>query len=506
MRQIIECAPWFNAGRDQETLEAITGVISESGVNVLGVQLDGDRAMVRFAGDCDAVERAVMASVATAAERIDLSALEGNGPHIGATDVIPLVPFVGASIDDCAALARRLGERMGRDLAIPVYLYGKAARPDPPASLTALEEGDLDALSSALESASLLPDFGPEQTGRAGATAVGAVAPHVRFFLILDREAPEAAQAVARALDGRSGGLAHVRARVVEAEGASSIETRVEHVDQTPLHRVLAVADNEAARFGAAVSRTSLEGLLPSSTLRDVAVWQLRLEGLEQEQTLEHVLLVSGDAAETKEVLPRSFVDAVASDSPTPGGGSVAALVGALSAALSSMVASLTLGREKYATVEDDVRELQGQARQVLASLLELASADSAAFEEVMTAYRMPRTTGEETEARRDAIDAALHKAIRVPLEIMASSLDAMRVAHRVAQLGNIKAVSDAGVAGYMGHAAVKSASLNVDVNVPGLRDLEEGDRYRREAGEMLAQASDLAGRIEVTVRERMKG
>jgi glutamate formiminotransferase/formiminotetrahydrofolate cyclodeaminase len=342
--------------------------------------------------------------------------------------------------------------------------------------------------------------------GAAGATAMGAVEPHVLFVLTLDRESSQAAQAVARALDGRAGGLAHVRARVVEGPGASRIEARVEHVADTPLHRVLALADNEAGRFGAAVSRTSLQGLLPSSTLHDVAVWQLRLEGLEQEQTLEHVLLVAGDAGETQEVLPRSFVDAVASDSPTPGGGSVAALVGALSAALSSMVASLTLGREQYAAVEDDVRELQGKARQVLASLLELASADSAAFEEVMTAYRMPRSTGEETEARRDAIDTALHKAIRVPLEIMSSSLDAMRVAHRVAQLGNIKAVSDAGVAGYMGHAAVKSASLNVDVNVPGLRDLEQGDRYRREAGEMLAQASDLAGRIEVTVRERMKG
>jgi glutamate formiminotransferase/formiminotetrahydrofolate cyclodeaminase len=276
--------------------------------------------------------------------------------------------------------------------------------------------------------------------------------------------------------------------------------------DVTPLHRVLAVAELEAAGHGAAVRSASLKGLVPQSVLFDAWARQLRLGSWSPEQTVENALLEAEEDETEEDVLPRAFVDAVASDAPTPGGGSVAAVVASLGAALSGMVASLTIGQPKYTEVEGDMRDVQATARQLQSALLGLATDDSDAFEQAMSAYRLPRNTADEIEARREALEVALHTATQVPIEIMSRSLDALRLARQASERGNINAVGDAGVAGLLAHAAVQGASLNVATNVMGLRDLEEGDRYRREANQLLLDAKKLAAEIDRIVHERIKG
>ena len=511
MRQIVECAPSFSEGRRAEVVDAIVHAIQEAGPRVMSVSSDPDRnrSVVRFIGEPDEVTRAAVSAAVVAAQQIDMTTHIGDYPRIGATDVVPLVPLLGISMEECVALARRIGERIGSELSIPVYLYGEAAATPDRRDIDAVREGEFEGLRQAIGAdESRAPDLGPSEMGSAGATAVGARWPFVVYTLALDTADAAVAEAVARAIDGSSGGLASVIARAVPPldAGGARIEARVTRPETTPLERVLSVAELEAGAHGAFVRSAILDGLVPQSLVAGAAARQLRLDADSPAQTIESALLESEDEGTEEDVLPRAYIDAVSSDAPTPGGGSVAAVVASLSAALSGMVASLTIGQPKYTDLESDMRDLQARARGLQGALLELAVSDGEAFAEVMDAYRLPRGTSDEIEARRAAIEAALRAATEVPMEIMRQAVDTMRLTRTASETGNINAVGDAGVAGYLGNAAVQSASLSVATNVMGLRDLEEGDRYRREADELLSEAERLAAEIDRLVRERIKG
>jgi glutamate formiminotransferase/formiminotetrahydrofolate cyclodeaminase len=508
MRPLIQCSPNFSEGRRSEVVDALVDALRAGGVTVLQVRSDPEqnRTVVTLLGGPTAVEAAVVAAAAVAAERIDLEAHTGAHPRIGATDVVPLVPVAGLTMPECVALAGRVGRRLADELNLPVFLYGEAATRPERVSLAAVRDGEYEGLRDAIEAdPARAPDFGPTRLGPAGAVAVGARYPRVQLELTLTGARPAVAEQLCAALGETGGGLQHVQAQPLTGdEAAPRLSVLIRRPDLTPVARVVELARREAQRHGAGLQAVALIGHVPQAVLLDSAGWYLGLDALPPEQVLENNVLPEEN--EPPRVTPEAFVHAVAADAPTPGGGAVAALAGALAAALDTMVTGLTIGRPKYAEVEARMQQVRQQAVEVQAEMLRLMTADSEAFEQVMAAYRLPRGTAEEVEARRDGIQRALRRATEVPLEIMARAVEILRLARACAEHGNANAVSDAGVAGYMALAAAQSASLNVDINILGLRDLEEGDLYRRQSAELLREAHALAEAVDRDVRARIAG
>ncbi len=511
MRQLTECSPNFSEGRRQDVIAEIVDAIRGCGVQVLDVQMDPDdnRTVVSFVGDLAAVEHAAVAGAARAAALIDMTEHSGDHPRMGATDVIPFMPLAGVSLGDCVALSQRVGQRIAEELDIPVYLYGEAATRPERVRVEAIRKGEYEGIRERIATdPTLEPDFGAREVSTAGATAVGARHRLVAFSVYLDSDRLGVSEAIARAVREDSGGLMHVHAEGFEVveRGLVGVAATLLRPEQTPLHRVLEAIRREAARFGVSVLSSEILGLVPQATLFAAAEWYLQLEEFRPDHVLESRMVAAESVTEEGVSLPRGFVDAVASEAPTPGGGGVAALAGALGAALSQMVANLTVGREKHAAVEGDMKRLRTRAIELQRTLLSLMAADGEAFDAVMAAYRLEHETPELAEARRDAIQTALRRATEVPLETMRRAVEVLRLARIAAELGNPTAVSDAGVAGYMAFAAIRSASLNVDTNIRGLRDLEEGDRYRQECKALLRDAGTLVGDIDRQVRARIAG
>jgi glutamate formiminotransferase / formiminotetrahydrofolate cyclodeaminase len=511
MRQIVECVPNFSEGRRKDVVDEIVAAIVHEGVHLLDVQMDADhnRAVVSFVGDLAACERAAFAGISAASTRIDLNVQKGEHPRMGATDVVPFVPISGVTMDECVAAAQRLGQRVAAELEIPVYLYAEAAQVPERKSLPAIRKGEYEVIRDTIATdPARAPDYGPKRLGPAGATAVGARYPLIAYNVYLDTNRLEVAEACAKAVRESSGGLKNVQAKGFEIaeRGIVQVSMNLLRYDLTPLHRVTEYVRREAERYGVGVRSSEVVGLLPQNALLDAAEWYLQIEGFRRDQVLDNRLGAPEPTEGATSLVPKAFLAAVASDAPTPGGGSVAALTGALGAALAAMVANLTVGREKYASVDHEMRAAREQASGLQRQLTELMSTDSAAFDEVMAAYKMPRATAAEADARREAIQAALRRAIEVPLETMRRSVEALRVSRTVAELGNANAVSDAGVSSYLAHAAVQGASLNVEINVMGLRDLEEGDRYRRECADLLREARAMAEDVDRQVRARIAG
>lgn len=507
---IVECSPNFSEGRRAAVIEAIADAAAAAGATVLDVQIDAEqnRSVVRFAGEPAAVERAALATAAVAVERIDLTQHAGTHPRIGAVDVIPFAPVAGATVADCVALAERVGAALARELDLPVYLYGEAARRPDRRDLAAIRDGEFEGLRAAIDADDARrPDFGPARLGPAGAVAVGARHLVVHGVVHLAPAGDALAAAVAAGLGGATGGLAHVEARVVELDdGAAAVGFAVRRPDETPLPRVAAVARAEAERHGGRVAGIALRGFVPQAALVDAAAWQLQLTGFHSDQIIENHLGRAAAAPTAGPIAAADFVAEVASDTATPGGGSVAAMVGALGAALNHMVAGLTIGKPRYAASDAEMRRVQAQAKALQAELTELIAVDSAAFDAVMAAYRLPRGTTDEAAIRRDAIQAALRRATAVPLDIVSRALEVLKLTRIAVEHGNASAISDAGVAGIMALAAAQGASLNVDVNVIGLRDLEEGDRYRRDNAELMREARQVADEIDRFVRAKISG
>jgi glutamate formiminotransferase/formiminotetrahydrofolate cyclodeaminase len=508
MRRLVECIPNFSEGRRQEVIDRIVAALtSVEGVRLLDVQADADhnRAVVTVVGSPEAVEEAAFRGARAAAELIDMNRHSGEHPRMGATDVIPLVPISGVSMQGCVDMARRLGERIGTELRIPVYLYAEAALREDRHSLPAVRKGEYEAIKA--EIAALperAPDFGPREVGSAGATAVGARYPLIAFNVNLGTGDVSVAEAIARAVRHSNGGLRYVQARGFELaeRGLAQVSMNLTRYDQTPIQRAFNLVCGEARRYGVAVVGSEIVGMVPQDALIDVSEWYLRLENFRRDQVLENRLAVQEESA--SEQLPLAFLDALASESPTPGGGSVSALAGALAAAMAHMVTVLTIGRDKYAAVEETMREVKLRSRSLKDELVGLISQDSQAFEEVMQAYRLPRGTSEENARRAEAIEAALIRATEVPLATARCAMQVLELTRTVAEHGNVRAISDAGVAGHLALAAVEGAALNVDINVGGIRDIGRGDSFRQESADLLTRARSGAQDVQRVVQARI--
>ncbi|MFN0151475.1 MAG: glutamate formimidoyltransferase [bacterium] len=483
MAQIVECVPNFSEGRRPEVLDEIVEAMrAVAGVLILDREMDAshNRAVVTLAGAPAAVADAVFRGIAAAAERIDLRTHTGEHPRMGATDVVPFIPIEGVTMDDCVELARALGERVGRELSIPVFLYEAAATRPARENLADVRRGEFEGLRDEIgKNPERAPDFGPNAIhASAGATAIGARMPLVAYNINLATRDVAIAKKIANAIRFQRGGLRYVKAMGFELadRGVSQVSMNLVNTKGTPIHRVFTMVEREAERYGVAVIGSEIVGLVPEEALIDSADFFLKLENFHKGQVLENRLREAQEArSESKE----DFMDRLAGSSPTPGGGSVAALAGALGAALVSMVGALTVGKKKYADVEEAIKETRKRSESLRSKLTRLIERDAEAFDGVMRAFKLPRANEAEERARAAAIEASLLDASQVPLETIERAIEVIDLARHAAEAGNVNAVSDAGVAAYMCEAAAKSAALNVRINAKGLgneearRDLE---------------------------------
>lgn len=507
--KIVECIPNFSEARRPEVIDAIVTAISAvTEVYVLDrhSDLDHNRTVITFAGSPDAVEQAAFQAIQLAAELIDLDQHHGEHPRIGATDVVPFVPISGVSMADCVAMARRLGQRVGESLQIPVYLYEEAATRPERTNLENIRRGEYEALKTEIGRVpERAPDYGPVQLGPAGATVIGAREPLIAFNVYLATDQVDVAKKIARTVRHSSGGLRYVKALGLRVEGRAQVSMNLTNFRKTPLAQVVELIRREAARYGTAVHHSELVGLIPQAALVDAAVWYTQLDQFAPEQVLEQRL-----AAARREAGPElsvdtktSFLEALASSEPTPGGGSAAAYTGAMAAALVAMVGRVTVGKKKYAAAEAQMQALILRADDLRVVLDQAVSQDAAAFNAVMEAYRLPKDTPEQKEARGQAVEAALEGAARVPLDVIRALVDVLELAEQAVQLGNLNALTDAASGAELAYAALRSASLNVRVNLGSLSSQAVTSALWDELQPLEERAAIVLQRVRTAVSDR---
>ncbi len=493
--KLIECVPNFSEGRHPEIIAAIRDAIaSVPGVAMLDVSSDPshNRTVVTFAAPAEQAVRAAFNGIAKARELIDLTAHTGEHPRIGATDVCPFIPLEGATMEDCVALARELGKRVGTELGIPVFLYERAAtRPDR-ANLADIRRGEFEKARDEIgTNPDRVPDFGPNKIHpTAGATVIGARPFLVAYNVYLGPASNLAvAKEVAKVVRASGGGLPSVKGLGLEVDGQAQVSMNLTDTDTTPIWRAYDAVKLEAEKRGVSPTWSEIVGLVPAHALFETAVHHIQLRGFSSERVLEHKVREAMTGGETLS----GFVEAVASSAPMPGGGSVVAHVGALGAALAEMVAGLTIGRKKYVAVEGEMKELAARAVTLGARLAALVKEDSDSYALVSAAYKLQKETPVQVAARDAAIQAALMKAAAVPLETARACVAVAKLAASCAQNGNTNAVSDAGVAALLAEAACKGAAYNVRINVSSMSDPHAGRELADEAAALVHECASAA-------------
>jgi glutamate formiminotransferase/formiminotetrahydrofolate cyclodeaminase len=543
--KLIECVPNFSEGRNRAVIDAITAEISGTeGALLLDVDAGAatNRTVVTFIGPPDAVEEAAFRAMRKAAQLIDMSRHSGEHPRMGATDVCPFVPVQGATMEDCVEIARKLGKRVGEELGFPVYLYEAAASRPERCSLADIRKGEYEALPDKMKDPEFAPDFGPAVFNeRSGATAIGAREFLIAYNFNLNTRDKKLAHAVAQELreggkpkrgpdgkivkdaDGKTvsipGRFKECRAVgwYIEEYGRAQISINFTNYKITPIHQVFDAAREEAGKRGLRVTGSELVGLIPLDAILAAGDYYLARQGKTTgvpERERVHAAILSLGLAELspfdaqqkiieyryrgapkglKAMRLTEFADELSSDSPAPGGGSVAALSGSLSAALSSMVAALTWSKVGMESARPVMKEIGIDGQRLKDWFLEAVDRDTDAFNAVLAAMRLPKKTPEEAAARLAAMETANQGAARVPLEVVERSVRAMELALAVAKDGNPNSVSDAGVAGACALAAAEGASLNVRINVPNLTDLEVAGELLQKLERMLRRTRELA-------------
>lgn len=488
---IVECIPNFSEGRRVEVVEEIENAIrSVRGVYILDRHIDPDhnRSVITFAGSPAEVADAAFEAIKTAAGKIDLDKQKGEHPRIGATDVIPFVPISGVTMDECIELARTLAQRVAEELNIPTYLYERAATRPERKNLENIRRGEYEGLKETIESdPTKKPDFGPQKLGPAGATVIGARAPLVAFNVYLSTDDVAIAQNIGRAVRHSSGGLRYVKALGMLVEGRAQVSMNLTDFTRTPVARVVELIRREADRYGVSIVNSELVGLIPQAALVDAAQWYLQLDQFSPDQVLENRIFAAMDSEERDESV---FLHSIAAGSATPGGGSAAAFAGAMGAALVAMVARLTVGKKKYANVEERMQEITSRADVLRAALHKAVTLDAQAFDSVMAAFRMPKKSAQEKTARAEEIERATHVAAEVPLQVCRDAVEVLALAAEVAEKGNQNALSDAGSAGAMANACLQAAGLNVKINAGSVSDREAAQSWLDELAHLETQAA----------------
>jgi len=511
---LVECIPNFSEARRPEVVEAIVQAITAiPGVTLLDCHSDSDhnRTVVTFVGAPGAVEEAAFQGIRKAAELINLTKHTGSHPRIGATDVVPLVPIRDVIMADCVAMARRLGKRVGQELKIPVYLYEEAATRPERQNLEEIRRGQYEGLKSEIKTnPERKPDYGPARLGPAGATVIGARHTLIAFNVYLDTDDVSIAKAIARNIRASSGGLPCVKALGMLVEGRAQVSMNLTNYRQTSIHQAVEAIRREAKKHKVKIHHSELVGLIPQEALLDAASWYLQLDDFTPDQILESRLDTSQPSTSqpievSPGAKPSNFLDDLAAGTPAPGGGSAAAHAGAMGAALVAMVARLTIGKKNYQAVQAQMNEILKQAERLRAELTEAVLADSAAFEAVMAAFKLPKNTEKEESDRNTAIEEATKGAAQVPLKVSQKAVSVMELAERAVALGNLNAISDAASAAAMARASLTAAGYNVRVNVASLSDGAAGDSFLNQLQALEERAAKIEESIQKTLSERGK-
>lgn len=545
MNQIIECVPNFSEGRDKAVIDAIVSDIEKGGgVRVLDVDPGEatNRTVVTFVGEPDAVIEAALRGMKKAAELIDMRNHHGAHPRMGATDVCPLIPVSGITLEECAVLARKLAERAANELNIPCYCYEAAAFTPERKNLAVCRQGEYEGLPERMGSKEKGPDFGnrPFDDGVAitGCTAVGA-----RDFLIavnfnLNTTSTRRANAIAfdvrekgrpqregskpngkpmKDADGNTimipGTLKATKAIgwFIDEYGIAQVSMNITDISTTPLHKAFDEVCRAAAARGVRVTGTEIVGLVPRRTLLEagrhylhaqqrsagisedeiikIAVKSMGLDELKpfvREEKVIEDMLNSNKGKKLVDLTCRGFAEETASESPAPGGGSISAYMGALAAALGTMVANLSAHKPGWDDRWKEFSDVAEKGHAVMDRLIALVDEDTDAFNRIMAVFAMPKSTPEEKAERAKALEAATLYATEVPLRTMKAAYDAFDILEDMASKGNPASVSDAGVGALAARSAVLGAHLNVKINAAGLKD-------RAKADELLAEASEIA-------------
>src|SRR6266498_1107882 len=505
MTTLIECIPNFSEARRPEVIDQIVAAItSVEGARLLdrSSDLDHNRTVITFAGSPFAVEEAAFRAIRTAAELIDLNNHQGEHPRIGATDVVPFVPLSDATMEECIAIAKRLGQRVGSELNIPVYLYESAATRPERANLENIRRGQYEGLKIEIEAdPERTPDFGPAKLGTAGATVIGARNPLIAFNAYLTTSDVDIAKKIAKAIRNSSGGLRYVKGLGLLVEGRAQVSMNLTNFRETPIARVVETVRREAQRYGVGIHHSELVGLIPQEALTDAAVWYMQLDQFDKSQVLESRLLEATDSAPAASA--PSFIEELAAPTPTPGGGSAAAYAGAMGAGLVAMVAALTIGKKKYADVEAEMQAVRVVAENLRKELTQAVDDDASAFEALMGTFKLPKETDEEKKARGAAIVSATLNAAHMPLHVAEHVLKVMELALKCAKKGNVNAISDAMSGFAMCRASLTAAGYNVRININSLEEKSVGDRMLEELKELEARADELEKEIRKTMIER---
>jgi glutamate formiminotransferase / formiminotetrahydrofolate cyclodeaminase len=487
MKRLIECVPNFSEGRDAAKVDAIVAAMSNvPGVYVLDREMDADhnRSVVTLAGEPDAVAEAALLGTGKAMELIDLTKHTGAHPRVGATDVLPFIPIDGVTIEDCLALARRVGNEIWKRYRIPVFFYEAAAtRPDR-VNLENVRRGQFEGLREEMKhNLDRQPDVGePKVHPTAGVTVVGARKFLIAYNVNLNTPDVGIANKIAKAIRFSSGGLRYVKSMGVElkARNLAQVSINLTDFEQTPMHRVYEMVKREAERYGVMPVGSEIVGLVPKKAIEMAADFLLQLENFSPAQVFENRLaeaLSGAPPATAKDGklagLARPFLDAVASPTATPGGGSVSAFAGALAAALGQMVAGLSKKKKSQAGFVDQLSAALDEMRRMAGELAEAIDRDAASYDAVMAAVKLPQGNAQETRQREEAIREATKSAAEVPLQV------AERTVELFERLGQLDAIvpasmrSDLQVARLMAEAGARGALANVEINLDGLTDAQ---------------------------------
>ncbi|MBU4189986.1 MAG: glutamate formimidoyltransferase [Candidatus Thermoplasmatota archaeon] len=551
--KIVECVPNFSEGRDKSVIEAISGAIKAvDGVKLLNVDpgTDFNRTVYTFVGEPESVLEAAFQAAKVGISLIDMRKHKGEHARMGALDVVPFTPIKGVTMDDCVKLSKRFGERMAKELGVPVFLYADSAIKPERVSLPDIRKGEYETLEKKFNEPSFKPDYGePKFIPKSGATATGAREILIAYNVNLNTSDKSIASKIAGKIrtsgvikkdkhgekiigpDGKPecipGRFKGVQAGgMMYNENVAQVSMNLLNYHNVNLCDVFEATKEEAGKLGVKVTGSELVGLVPEEALVlagkfysekegskisdeeelvGIAIDKLGLSNLylfnPDEKVIEYMVEEAGPLASLS---VKSFLSELASSSPAPGGGSVAALSGALGAALVSMVCHLTIGKKGYENVSDEMNEILKKSKGLKENLMLLIDEDTNAFNKVMAAYKMSKETDEDKQKRRNAIQDALKNAANVPLDVMKQGINVLTLAKIVSEKGNKNAVSDAGVAALMSLAGMNSAMLNIEINLSGIKDEKFVSEMKNEVETLTVNGKRMKDEIIKTVKNKI--
>ena len=559
MSKIVECVPNFSEGRDKSVIDQIAQAIkSVSGVKLLDVDpgADTNRTVFTIVGEPECVSEAAFQAIATASKLIDMRKHSGAHPRMGATDVCPFVPVRNMTMEECVQLAKNLGKRVGGELGIPVYLYEYAATTEKRRNLATIRAGEYEGLSEKIRKPEWKPDYGPaEFNPQSGATVIGARKFLIAYNVNINSRSQRLAHNIA--LDVRERGrwlrdADHKFARDEKGErirvagqlkeckavgwyikeyGCAQISMNLTDFEVAPVHAAFDACRESAAKYGLRITGSELVGLIPLDAMLEAGRYYLTQQGQStgvpeplliqtaiqslglneitpfnpEEKIIEYRLSDGSRFGQLAQMSCGEFVDELSTDSPAPGGGSVAALCGAMAAGLTAMVGNLTIDKREFAGVKKEMLSATDEAQKLKDEFLRDVDRDTDAFNELMACFALPKDDDAQVSKRQEAIEKATQNATLIPLEVLKRTKKVVQIAEIMALRGNQKSVSDAGVGAHSALCAAESAFLNVMINLDGCGDKDWMANISLQAKKSLEETRKAAAKVVKIVNEKLK-